>query len=118
MAKIHRNTNSLNASINEFLEEAVIDEVREVSIEIFNQLVQRTPVDTGRLRANWQISTNEIPSAESTTNNISLNVKSIKDDVYIVNNSPYAVAIADGRSKQANAGWVEHSIAVVVEGRR
>ena len=37
--------------------------VKKVAFDMFSRIVQRTPVDTGRARANWQIGINSIPSS-------------------------------------------------------
>ena len=61
------------------------------TFEVFNRLVKRTPVDTGRLRGNWKMT--------PVTFNLGGNT-------LISNDLPYAGAIEDGHSKQAPNGMV------------
>ena len=35
------------------------DVIRRVALQIFREVIQRTPVDTGRARAGWQVTINE-----------------------------------------------------------
>ena len=67
---------------------------RAIGLDMFGRIVKRTPVDTGRLRNNWQI-----------TENVQLGQK-----LYITNNLPYAERIEDGYSQQAPAGMVKVTI--------
>ena len=64
------------------------------SFSLFASVVKLTPVDTGRLRNNWQI-----------TPNIAIGRK-----VIISNNLPYAQVIEDGHSKQAPNGMVKVTV--------
>ena len=36
--------------------------VRKVALEMFGRVIQKSPVDTGRFKSNWQVSINSIPS--------------------------------------------------------
>ena len=54
------NLPEFNVSLNRFLERTKVDAdtaVRSITFEAFRRIVKRTPVDTGALRASWQIST-------------------------------------------------------------
>ena len=66
-----------------------------VSLDIFGRIIKRTPVDTGRLRNNWQITPNII----------------LGKSVFITNNLPYAQVIVDGSSEQAPRGMVKVTVA-------
>lgn len=98
---------------------------KKVALEAFTRIVVRTPVDTGTLRNNWQISVS-VPkggtkgkprkppgAAEATAEAL----KALKDlppfsVVWLTNNLPYAVPIEDGHSKrQAPQGMVGITIA-------
>jgi hypothetical protein len=88
----------------------------------FSRVVMRSPVDTGRFRGNWQMGIDEQPVGEldaldktgSTTvseaENIAARAK-IGDDMYIVNNLPYADRLENGWSQQAPAGIVALTVA-------
>ena len=77
----------------------------------------RTPVDTGRARANWQVAIGTIPSGtlelndksgQATINKVQAASMGVVagDVIYLTNNLPYAVPLEEGYSKQAPAGMV------------
>ncbi len=90
--------------------------------ELFTNIIFSTPVDTGRLRGNWQCEINAVPIGEtdtldpaggSTVSNManSLNAFKLGDTVYFANNAPYAEAIEFGHSVlQAPFGMVRINI--------
>lgn len=91
------------------------DTCRAVAIKWFSSTVMSTPVDTGRLRGNWQITLDS--PAQGVTNlldtsgaqvvaNISQQVGGVGKVNYLVNNLPYAESIEYGHSKQATQGMV------------
>jgi hypothetical protein len=107
----------------------VAQTIRAVAIVVDQKLVETTPVDTGRARANWQVSLNEplssqvpwsdetrkessfIPPRSETALKAAAGFK-IDDTIFITNNLPYIRRLNDGYSKQAPAGFVESAIAV------
>ena len=93
---------------------------RGTCISLFTNIVKRTPVDTGRLRGNWQTDVNKPKAGEvsrlgqgaALSEVVSEASKaSLGDSVYMVNNLPYAKKIEEGSSTQAPLGMVR--IAVV-----
>lgn len=98
--------------------------VRKVTIDLFHDVVRRTPVDTGRLKANWQpsigtpvigtLSTTDASGAV-TMANITAGVGGLGTVTYLANNLPYAHRIEfDGWSHtKAPAGMVRVSMARV-----
>lgn len=101
-----------------------IEKLRKaIMLELFNSVILDTPVDTGRLRGNWQISTGSPmgdiidvidPSGKATM----LKVEELLDredllkdqEVYLTNNLPYAYRIEfDGWSQQAPEGMVRRN---------
>lgn len=97
--------------------------VRKVTFDLFFEIVQRTPVDTGRLKANWQASQN-VPvtgTVTSTDKDGNTTMVAIAGAIggagsvtYLANNLPYAHRIEfDGWSRQAPAGMVRVSMARV-----
>jgi hypothetical protein len=75
--------------------------------ELSEKVVMRTPVDTGRLRGNWQPSINRIPNSSllrtdksgiNTLSRISASVKKLKtgDTFYLINNLVYAQVVEYG----------------------
>ena len=113
--------------------------LRSAVLETDGLLKSASPVDTGRFRASWQVGENAAgtydagPQQEATgaykdqteppgnptppalrRMNYS---KERPGNIYSVhNNLPYAEPLANGSSKQANAGWVQ-GIAKDVQGR-
>lgn len=92
--------------------------VRKVSLDLMARVIRRTPVDTGRARANWQVAIETIPVGEvegsdksgaKTLTAAAATVQSMIAGhvVYLVNNVPYIGVLEDGSSKQAPAGMLE-----------
>lgn len=96
---------------------------KKIALELFARIVLRTPVDTGRLRGNWQAAVNVFaPGTLDTTD--PGGGETIRAATGIVtgatpfatltltNNLPYAARIEyDNWSKQAPAGMVRVSVA-------
>lgn len=84
-------------------------------IEIFNAIILASPVDTGRFRGNW-IASADAPVYAVTNNTTGYNVSSylpgndLNTIFYMTNNLPYAVALAEGHSKQRSSGWIDSII--------
>lgn len=110
--------------------------VRKIVLDLFARVVMKSPVDTGMLRANWQIGIDSRPQGQLAGGSDSQASKAsgIKagGHVYIVNNMPYAMTVelglyknffkvptakvtAEGFSKQAPAGMARISVAEIVE---
>jgi len=91
---------------------------RGTALDIFSKVILRTPVDTGRLRGNWQCTSNSLASGEiNGTGQQSLSkVKTttgkakLTDTLYLVNNLPYAGVIEDGSSDQAPQGMIKVTV--------
>lgn len=106
--------------------------VRSACLDLFSKIVTRTPVDTGRARANWQIELDAMPPAQ--TINDRNNPPDDKDDtarrkideitdrigdvdkatrtICLANNLAYIKALEYGHSqKQAPNGMVRISVA-------
>jgi hypothetical protein len=91
--------------------------VRKISLEMFQRVILRSPVDTGRFRGNWQTAIGSVPSgtldlddksgtatvAKSTA--VTMGVKA-GDTITLVNNLPYAQRLENGWSGQAPNGMV------------
>lgn len=88
--------------------------VRRATFQTFRSVVLRSPVDTGRFRANWNVSFGvpEYGVTLSTNQNRGLTeaAKALRLPVggvtYISNGLPYGVRLENGYSKQAPAGMV------------
>ena len=91
--------------------------VRKIAMDVFNNVIQMSPVDTGRFRGNWQVATGEAPtgtvemtdpSGATVMAQVAGEVGQMEpgDVVYLVNNLPYARPLEDGHSQQAPGGMV------------
>jgi hypothetical protein len=99
------------------------EHIKEVSFKVLRGVVIRTPVDTGRLRGNWQVGINSSPVGEKpgpfgntqspfpAAQTVISSGKSVIDktnkqtkSVYIVNNLPYATAIENGHGAKNGPG--------------
>ncbi|CAM3120591.1 hypothetical protein SAMN04490207_6219 [Pseudomonas gessardii] len=97
------------------IEEQLTQRVRVIAMAMLNEIVLRSPVDTGRFRGNNIVSigspvytiTADVDPSGGATINRGLSVMTGLEpftQVFIQNNLPYAVPLEDGHSKQAPAG--------------
>jgi hypothetical protein len=125
--------------VGTYVEQQMEKLLRAAVLETDTLLKSASPVDTGRFRASWQVGENAAgaydagPQQEATgaykdqteppgkptppaLRRMNYN-KERPGNIYSVhNNLPYAEPLANGSSKQANAGWVQ-GIAKDVQGR-
>lgn len=98
--------------------------VRRLSLELFRMVVLKTPVDTGRARANWQLAIGTMPEGvlelddRSGTATISAGAAAAAgvkagDVIYLANSLPYIRRLEYGWSQQAPNGMVRQSIAEI-----
>ena len=97
---------------------------RKLALDIFGDVLARTPVDTGRARSNWKVSIGapDFTELETLGNGIGadglqvLQARHILQGfrgnavIYITNGLPYIERLNEGWSKQAPAGFVEASV--------
>lgn len=85
---------------------------RAISLRVLSGVVLRTPVDTGRARANWQVAigagrSGEVESEDKgggstiTAGGQTIAGQKGFDQVALTNNLPYIGKLEDGSSKQA-----------------
>lgn len=98
--------------------EARLETVMEaVASEVFRRLVTRSPVDTGRFRANWRVGIGapDTSTSEATDKDGSSTIRSGQaaiagaepgQSIAMTNSLPYARALEYGHSTQAPAGMV------------
>lgn len=95
--------------------------VRRVSQDVLAKVVFRSPVDTGRFRANWNVgldvintSTNAAPdkSGQMAINGGTARINSWTGEqiIYMTNSLPYAIPLEYGHSQQAPAGMVRITV--------
>jgi hypothetical protein len=93
--------------------------VRGGTLNLFNNIIKGTPVDTGRARGNWFTSisapskaVSSSTSAQSSVSslNSTVSVWDVRDSLHITNNLPYITRLEYGYSKQAPSGWVRQAV--------
>lgn len=93
--------------------------VRNITFDMFAKVALRSPVDTGRFRANWNVSygvpdygttlaTNQARATAEAQKALTLPVGGV---VYMANGLPYAQRLENGWSKQAPVGMVRTTVA-------
>lgn len=104
-------------------DEKVSDAIALIAMYCLRGIVRKSPVDTGRFRANWQVSKNVPRTTELnlTKENQGVTISrgqrtidtfDIKNDSMIIiqNNLPYANRLENGWSKQAPNGMVSLTV--------
>lgn len=96
--------------------------VRKIALDVFERIILKSPVDTGRFRGNWQVQIGSIPAGTLEINDKSGQVTLAKaqaevlgvkagDTIYLINNLPYARRLEYGWSNQAPEGMVRTTVA-------
>lgn len=107
-------------ALSQFAEKAKDDadrRVREVTLEVASRIIVRSPVDTGRFRANWRLGvggpvTGTVEATDKTGDQTTgaiaaaLPAKAAGTVLYLSNNLPYAWRLETGYSKKAPGGMV------------
>lgn len=116
---------SFEADITRFIgktEKSAEQAVRKITLELLNKVVMKSPVDTGRFRANWYTSINfaskEVSASVDRTGTSSINrgnqilahYKFGDAAIYFSNSLPYAYRLETGYSKQAPNGMARLSV--------
>ena len=78
---------------------------RGTSLSLFEKIVRRTPVDTGRARGNWMAGINR-PSSDSPGYESVVARARLGDSLFLTNNLPYIGVLENGSSEQAPHGMV------------
>jgi hypothetical protein len=90
--------------------------LRAAVLETDSLLKQASPVDTGRLRASWQVGQNAAPGGIAPSGSypgvtaikrLGYQKEKVGNTYSVHNNLPYAEPLASGSSKQADPGWVQ-----------
>lgn len=88
--------------------------VRKATFDAFGAAVRRSPVDTGRFRANWNVSYNNVNVATSEATSATRADAELRKALsfpvggvtYLTNSLPYALRLEQGWSRQAPGGMV------------
>lgn len=101
--------------------------VKKVMLELFSNVISKSPVLTGRFRANWQVGygspnvvvTDDIDQrqvGDKTGPTIDRMDKEIKtssiggQSIFLTNSLPYSIKLENGHSKQSPSGMVRISL--------
>ena len=95
--------------------------VRAAAISLFSEIIKRTPVDTGRLRGNWQASLESPATGKLSTvdkagitsiNKVKQKASEFKvnDIIYLTNNLEYAQYIENGTPHIIPFGMVKTTL--------
>lgn len=100
--------------------------VKKIAFDLFRKVILKTPVLTGRARANWLVSVAE-PRSETVDETDKTGIRAIGNvqsvitgwnadsDIYLSNNLPYIYGLERGRSrKKAPRGMVKISVTEVL----
>lgn len=91
--------------------------MRAVALVVDSELVNNTPVDTGRAKNNWLPSLNVsdnrlLEASEVNVGAGALGSFTFRDTILFTNNLPYIRSLNDGSSEKAPAGFVDNAIQV------
>lgn len=84
--------------------------VRRIAFDSFSRVIRRTPVDTGRARANWQVALGFLPQGQTLAGSATFgNLSNYKlgDVIFLANNVPYIGVLEYGgypKSPKGGAG--------------
>jgi len=95
--------------------------VRKAALGLGGQMVDRSPVDTGRFKSNWMTGIGAMDSSTTTAADRSGQASRTKlqaqiavwkpgQTIWITNNMPYAYRLENGYSKQAPGGMVRLAV--------
>lgn len=99
----------------DLVDKEVSKQVRTIALALLNEIIQRSPVDTGRFRGNntvsigspvYSTSVDVDPSGNEAMSRGMTALSGLEPytQVFIQNNLPYAERLENGHSKQAPAG--------------
>lgn len=97
--------------------------VQKITMEAFRRVILRTPVDTGRARANWSVSEGQIGSTyeidvvdQSGNKTVATATRTVDGwdchgSIFLSNNLPYIIPLEYGSSNQAPGGMIRLTVA-------
>jgi len=113
---------NFNAQIKDFAKKHEMDiekTVRTIALHVWNGVTNKTPVDTGRARANWNLATGSADTSttiSTSEKHFSLSKGDGKKVIYITNNLPYINMLENGSSRKATRGMVAVTLAEIAGG--
>lgn len=117
---------TFSLQLQRFIEKAgdnVDQVVRKSALQVAQSVILKSPVDTGRFRANWNVAFGRVdslttPSTDKsgakTTDRIRIQLNGWEvesGDIFLTNSLPYAIPLEYGHSAQAPAGMVRVTVA-------
>lgn len=107
----------LGRVVQEEIETQTEEEYRAFAFDVFGEVLRKTPVDTGRARANWhiQINTPDYSTSERTSPTFHETIFDVRGypTIFISNGLNYIGSLDDGKSKQAPNGITLPALAAV-----
>lgn len=110
------NAKDFELALKEFAEKTIPEEhvrlMKKVTLDLLGRVTEKTPVDTGRLRANWMTGINapDRTETDSTTDNAiaraidKLSSLEFGETVHLSNNLPYAAKVEYGGYSKPGQG--------------
>jgi len=101
--------------------------IQKIAMEAFKRVIMKSPVKSGRFRANWGCSIGSPHTVVYDTTDKDGNATIAKimmilpkwdgtDKIILCNNLPYSIVLENGHSKQAPAGMVRLTISELQNG--
>lgn len=95
--------------------------IRKIALDMFKRVIMKSPVDTGRFRANFQVAIGSMPAGTleiddktgaATISKVTAATLGLSagQTIYLVNNLAYARRLEYGHSKQAPNGMVRITV--------
>lgn len=92
--------------------------VRKTALELQSSMVERSPVDTGRFRGNWQCGIGQMNAGTSDAPNsdaigrtaLALSAWTPGKTIWLTNSMPYSYKLEHGHSAQAPFGMVKLTV--------
>ena len=123
------NLAEFNREVSQFarsIPEKVTELQRKIVLEALGRIVQKTPVDTGRARGNWQVTfeaasqqvlTDTDPQGSATVEKALAILAGLPafSVVHITNNLDYILFLEEGSSSQAPQGMVAVTVQELME---
>jgi len=122
MSDIRRQWDAIAKRLDKRLDDKTNKLMRGVMLGIAADVIKDTPVDTGRARSNWNVSTSR-PNLATTETIVSefakqreakeftMSVDFWNGEVgYVANGLPYIVPLEEGSSQQQPKGWVRRAV--------
>ena len=96
--------------------------IQKIAMEAFKRVIEKSPVDTGRFRANWgcQVGSPYTGVSDATDKSGSVSLANAiasatawnaNGSIFICNNVPYSIVLEYGHSQQAPQGMVRTTMA-------